>query len=68
VLADVVVPPDPADAQTSLTPDFDRPSTVAEQLAWLAAAGFEASVVWSEGDLAVVVADRTAGAGIVGST
>ncbi len=56
VLADVVVPEDPADAVTSLTPDFDRPSSVAEQLEWLAAAGLEPRVVWEHRDLAVVVA------------
>ena len=35
VLADVVVPPDPADAVTSLTPGFDHPDSFADQLAWL---------------------------------
>ena len=64
VLADVVVPDDPADAGTPLTPDFDRPSSVAEQLRWLAEAGFEARVVWERGDLAVIVASASP-AGIV---
>jgi tRNA threonylcarbamoyl adenosine modification protein (Sua5/YciO/YrdC/YwlC family) len=58
VLADVVVPADPQDASTPLTPGFDQPSTVAEQLSWLGDAGFDARVVWEEGDLAVIVADR----------
>jgi tRNA threonylcarbamoyl adenosine modification protein (Sua5/YciO/YrdC/YwlC family) len=57
VLADVVVPVDPADATTPLTPGFDRPSPLADQLRWLAEAGFEARVPWAAGDLAVVVAD-----------
>jgi len=57
VLADVVVPVDPADARTPLTPGFDHPSTVAELLLWLAAAGFEACPVWLQGDLVVLVAD-----------
>lgn len=57
VLADVVVPLDPADATTSLTPGFDRPSPLADQLAWLGDAGFEARVCWESGDLAVVAAD-----------
>jgi tRNA (cmo5U34)-methyltransferase len=57
VLADVVVPADPADATTPLTPGFDRPSPLADQLRWLAEAGFEARVAWAAGDLAVVVAD-----------
>jgi tRNA (cmo5U34)-methyltransferase len=56
VLADVVVPVDPADATTPLTPGFDRPSPLADQLGWLADAGFEARVSWADGDLAVVVA------------
>jgi len=44
VLADVVAPPNPADQVTSLTPGFDRPSSLEEQLEWLAAEGFEVSV------------------------
>jgi tRNA (cmo5U34)-methyltransferase len=58
VLADVVVPDDPADAVTPLNPDYDRPSRVVEQLAWLREAGLEPSVVWTEGDLAVLRASR----------
>lgn len=57
VLADVVVPVDPADATTSLTPGFDRPSSLADQVAWLRDAGFEVRVCWASGDLAVVAAD-----------
>jgi tRNA (cmo5U34)-methyltransferase len=60
VLGDVVVPEDPADAVVPLSDDYDRPSSVADQLAWLDEAGFEAAVVWSERDLAVVRADRRA--------
>ncbi|HLI60977.1 MAG TPA: class I SAM-dependent methyltransferase [Solirubrobacteraceae bacterium] len=56
VLADVVVPEDPADAQIETTPGYDMPDSLAAQLAWLAEAGFEATVAWSERDLAVVVA------------
>jgi L-threonylcarbamoyladenylate synthase len=57
VLGDVVVPDDPADAVTSLTPGFDKPSPVSEQLAWLATAGFDASVIWQRRDLAVIVGE-----------
>lgn len=57
VLADVVVPEDPADAVTSLTPGFDKPSSVGEQLEWLAAAGFDARTSWSHRDLAVIVGE-----------
>ena len=58
VLADVVIPVDPADAVTPLTSEHDRPSTLADQLCWLADAGFDARGVWSERDLVVVRADR----------
>jgi tRNA threonylcarbamoyl adenosine modification protein (Sua5/YciO/YrdC/YwlC family) len=64
-LADVVVPPDPADAVTSITPGFDRPSTVADQLNWLRAAGLEPRVTWEQRDWAVIAADKPATAGIV---
>ena len=57
VLADVVVPDDPAEAVTSLTPGFDKPSSVEEQLSWLADAGFEARVCWQERDLVVIVGE-----------
>ena len=60
VLGDVVVPEDPADAVVPLSDDYDRPSSVADQLAWLEEAGFDAAVVWSERDLAVLRADRRA--------
>jgi tRNA threonylcarbamoyl adenosine modification protein (Sua5/YciO/YrdC/YwlC family) len=58
VLGDVVVPVDPGLAVTPLTPGYDRPSPLADQLRWMAEAGFEASVAWEEGDLAVVSARR----------
>jgi tRNA threonylcarbamoyl adenosine modification protein (Sua5/YciO/YrdC/YwlC family) len=60
VLGDVVVPVEAADAVTSLTPGFDHPSPLADQLAWLAESGFDAQVVWEHKDLAVVVASATA--------
>lgn len=60
VLGDVVIPVDPADAVIPVSDDYDRPSSVAEQLVWLDEAGFDAAVVWSERDLAVVRADRRA--------
>jgi tRNA (cmo5U34)-methyltransferase len=57
VLADVVVPPRPADATTPLTPGFDLPDPLPEQLRWLEAAGFRATTTWQAGDLAVIAAD-----------
>ena len=58
VLGDVVIPEDPGDAVTPLSEDYDRPSTTADQLVWLAESGFEAVVTWAERDLVVVRADR----------
>jgi len=58
VLADVVVPDDPQDAVTPLSPEYDHPSSLAEHLAWLERAGFSAAVAWSAHDLAVVSGER----------
>jgi tRNA (cmo5U34)-methyltransferase len=57
VMADVVVPDDPADAVVPLEEGFDVPDRVPDLLGWLAAAGFDARVTWAERDLAVVAAD-----------
>ena len=58
VLGDVVIPVDPAEAVTPLTSDHDRPSPLADQLGWLADAGFDTTTTWCERDLVVVQADR----------
>jgi len=60
VFGGVVVPKDPAAAVVPLVPEYDYPDTVADQLAWLREAGFEAEVVWERDDLAVVRARRRA--------
>jgi L-threonylcarbamoyladenylate synthase len=60
VLGDVVVPVEDADSVVSLSPGFDHPSLLSDQLRWLAEAGFEAEVVWEHKDLAVVVASASA--------
>ena len=57
VLGDVVVPDDPADVVTPIDGVYDQPSTVDDQVRWLAAAGFNAEVVWARQDLCVIVAD-----------
>jgi tRNA A37 threonylcarbamoyladenosine synthetase subunit TsaC/SUA5/YrdC len=57
VLADLVVPVDPGNAVISVSPGFDHPSSLADQLRWLGEAGFDARVAWEHRDLAVVVAD-----------
>lgn len=58
VVADVVVPPDAREAVIALTPDFDRPSSVADQLEWLSGCGLEPRVTFSAGDLAVIAAEK----------
>jgi tRNA (cmo5U34)-methyltransferase len=57
VFADVVVPDRDEDAVTPLTEGFDRPDPLEDQLEWLTAAGFTATVRWAWKDLAVVSAD-----------
>jgi tRNA (cmo5U34)-methyltransferase len=57
VIGDVVVPDDPADAVTPLSPGFDMPSPVEDQLGWLRDAGFAGEVVWARRDLAVIAAN-----------
>jgi len=56
VLGDVVVP-DPVDVVTAIDGAYDQPSTAADQIRWLAAAGLDAEVVWARQDLCVIVAD-----------
>jgi tRNA (cmo5U34)-methyltransferase len=58
VLADVVVPDDPDDAQIAIDWVMDLPDRLDDQLVWLQDAGFDAEAVWSFKDLAVVRADR----------
>ena len=66
VLADVVVPDDPADATTPLSPDYDLPSRADDQLGWLREAGLDATVAWAERDLAVIVAVRPSASAAAG--
>jgi tRNA threonylcarbamoyl adenosine modification protein (Sua5/YciO/YrdC/YwlC family) len=54
VLADVIVPINPADVTIELTPGFDRPDTLSDLIVWLAETGFEVSVGWTHQDLAVL--------------
>jgi len=58
VLCDVVVPEQPVAVPVPLEPGFDLPDTARDQLRWLADAGFDASVVLAEGDVAILQADR----------
>ncbi|MGH2694366.1 MAG: class I SAM-dependent methyltransferase, partial [Actinomycetota bacterium] len=54
VMADVIVPTDPKDALTPLSPDYDMPSPINDLLRWLREAGFDPRIVWSFKDLAVI--------------
>ncbi len=58
VLADIVVPVDPADVVTEIDWEMDLPDPLDDQLAWLREAGLDAEVRWSYKDLAVVRATR----------
>jgi len=57
VLADLIVPDDPADVVTPIDGVFDQPSTVADQLRWLTDAGLRPHVAWADRDLAVLLGD-----------
>jgi tRNA (cmo5U34)-methyltransferase len=59
VLGDLIVPDDPADVITPIDGVIDQPSTIADQLAWLAEAGLAPALTWQERDLAVLVGLRS---------
>ena len=58
VMLDVVTPVAPVERPVPLEPGVDVPSSVDDQLRWLAAAGLEPRVVRAHDDLAVVAARR----------
>ena len=60
VLADLVVPDDPAEVVTPIDWVEDTPSSLEEQLGWLAEAGLNTRVHWKHKDLAVVVGEKSA--------
>lgn len=60
VLGDLIVPEDPADVVTPIDGDFDRPSTLAEQVTWMESAGLRVAIPWHHRDLAVMVGERPA--------
>jgi len=59
VLADVIIPADPADAVTPIEPGVDLPDRLVDLLLWLGDAGFTAQPTWVRGDLAVIKARTT---------
>ena len=54
VMADVVIPDDPRDAVTPLSPHIDLPDRVTDLLAWLREANFDPSCTWAWKDLAII--------------
>lgn len=58
VLGDLVVPEDPADVVTHIDGEWDRPSTLPEQVRWMQDAGLTTRVAWAEKDLAVIVGEK----------
>lgn len=54
VMGDVVVPEDPTDALIENQPGYDFPSSIEDQLRWIAEAGMSAEVSWFCRDLAVL--------------
>jgi tRNA (cmo5U34)-methyltransferase len=58
VLADVVVPEREEDQQIEIDWVMDLPDRAGDQLEWLGEAGFDAELVWTYKDLAVIRADR----------
>ena len=57
VIGDVVVPEDPSDVVTPIDADYDKPSSVSDQLGWLATAGLWPRVAWAHRDVVVLVAE-----------
>lgn len=53
-MLDVVVPSEPVEAPIRLEEGVDKPSSVHEMLRWIEAAGLEAELVYSSGDLAIL--------------
>jgi tRNA (cmo5U34)-methyltransferase len=58
VLADVIVPDDPADVVTPLDEGYDLPSRADAQLQWMRDATLTATLRWKHRDLAVMIGDR----------
>jgi tRNA (cmo5U34)-methyltransferase len=58
VLADVVVPEDPANQQIPIDWEMDLPDGLSDQLAWLQESGFDARAFWTHKDLAILRARR----------
>ncbi len=54
-------PVDPSYPVTAIDPEIDHPSKLAEQIAWIEAAGMAAEITWTHRDLVVIVATLTDG-------
>jgi tRNA (cmo5U34)-methyltransferase len=58
VLADLVVPERPEDAEIPIDWIYDLPDSASDQLEWLHEAGLDGRITWSRRDLAVIHARR----------
>ena len=58
VLADLVVPEDPDDVVTPIDGVHDVPSSLPDQVRWLATAGLDTEVFWRHRDLAVITSTK----------
>lgn len=58
VLGDLIVPEDPDDVVTPIDGVHDVPSSLPDQLSWLATAGLGAEVFWRHRDLAVITSTK----------
>ena len=60
VLADLIVPANPGDVVTPIDGVHDVPSSLPDQLSWLAVAGLDTEVSWRHRDLAVITSTKPA--------
>jgi tRNA (cmo5U34)-methyltransferase len=60
VLCDVVVPEQPPAIPVPLDDGIDQPSSLSDQLDWLRAAGLLPTVLFAQGDLCVLAAEKPA--------
>ncbi len=57
VLGDLVIPQQPVPHPIPASPDYDKPSTSADQVRWLELAGLSARVEWENGELAMIIGE-----------
>ena len=57
VLGDLVIPQQPVPHPIPANPDYDKPSTSADQVRWLELACLSARVEWENGELAMIIGE-----------